>query len=123
MGIAWLHESIRPICLNPVIVRMRAGEIGLAMKRTDDGVLLEGGSETFFTRATPWLREHTSDEEGGTEPAIGWTGQLRLNDDIMHGKEHANCQADGKSAARTGCMSCSLQQRPFVLKSDEYEKV
>ncbi len=78
MGIAWLHESIRPICLNPVIVRMRAGEIGLAMKRTDDGVLLEGGSETFFTRATPWLREHTSDEEGGGHGArhrVDWSGE------------------------------------------------
>jgi len=44
MGIAWLYGSIRPICLNAVIVRMRAGEIGLKglMERTEEGVLLEG---------------------------------------------------------------------------------
>ena len=81
MGIAWLHESIRPICLNAVIVRMRAGEIGLALERTDDGVLPEAGSETFFTDATPCLREtHQMRKVAGTEPAIGWTAQARFSD-------------------------------------------
>ena len=65
MGIAWLYGSIRPICLNAVIVRMRAVEIGLAVKRTHDGVLRERGSKRPSLQELRLGQKHTSDEEGG----------------------------------------------------------
>ena len=78
MGTACLHESIRSICLNAVIVRMRAGETGLAMERTDDGVFRRPSSQEL---RLGYESTHQMRKVAGTGPAIGWTGQVRLNDD------------------------------------------
>ncbi len=40
------------------------------------------------------------------EPAIGWTGQVRLRMTIMPGEEHVNCQAQAvEQCAYSCCLS------------------
>ena|SRR5215469_796037 len=83
----------------------------------DEGAYSKEDLQTLLPKVHDADKEQSGDNRmlqtrkvAGTEPAMGWIGQVRFRDDHILGEEHINCQTAATSAGAS-VMSFQIRMR------------